>query len=107
MPTFSVNECRGSDETVSGMPVPEPSASSWAVLYQRTTSSAVLTGPAMLTWRMCRSSIMSRSPGRVMPSPPSKRVPPGPIMVMEWNSIPAFSGRLILARICSARSASV
>ena len=103
-PEFSVNECRGSELTVTGIECGVVAASCCSAFDHRADSRA--DGSACtLTWLISSSTTSRRVEDRATAPSPSIRLPCGPTSMMSWKKRPTFSASESRVRRSSARAA--
>jgi hypothetical protein len=105
-PGLSLNECRGSVESVTGMPRRVLAATSWTRLCHSAISAAELAAPNTLKCVMCRSRIISALSAIPNSGFGPATVPPSPMVIIVWKNSPAFSSSVIWPRRFSTRSSS-
>ena len=89
-PGFSVKECRGSVEIVTGMPRRVDAASSCRRLCQRAITPAVGAAPSRLKCVMWRALMYSSVDGSPKVGSASLNAPSGPMAIIVWKKSPTF-----------------
>ncbi len=92
VPAFSMNACRGSVETVTGMPWGDCSATDWSALCHRAALRAS-SRACTLKWVRCLRSTTSEVADLLIAPGDSSTVPSGPASMTVWNISPTFSSR--------------
>ncbi len=102
-PAFSMNACRGSVETVTGMPCGVRSASAWSALCQRAAIRGS-SSPWTLKCVRCLSRTTVLVADLLIAPGASSTDPSAPASMTVWNIRPTFSSRERRPRRSSTRA---
>ena len=103
-PEFSVNECRGSELTVTGIECGVVAASCCSA-FDHCADSRADGSACTLTWLINSSTTSRRVEERATAPSPSIRLPCGPTSMMSWKNSPTFSASESRGTRSSARAA--